>query len=139
MSRGLGTWQRRIVDALTKREGAKNIYSIYPARVEPVIGGDFVHHKRGYGFYLAEGWHDMRQVSKELGIRKDNSKEATFSRALRTLAERGILHFVTLVPLEIDEIGTAHYLADGIYLETNQRFRFGKLQAPITGMEVSAS
>jgi hypothetical protein len=110
MSRGLGTMQRRILDALRKRDG-----------------GDEVRQYRGigYGYILAPGVHDMRQVSYELAVAnggishcqyRTSAWEASFARALTGLIAKGYVEAPSMVPVIHDELGKAHRLSDGLYL-----------------------
>jgi hypothetical protein len=73
MSRGLGVWQKRIIEALTTRHGLTGPVQV---RDQPVIGGDYVPCDNDKGFWLEAGWHDMRQVSAEL-IKRSHSRRYT--------------------------------------------------------------
>ena len=108
MSRGLGAMQRRILAALAARPG-----------------GDRICNSADYGFTLAAGIHDMRQVSQELarthgGISHcgfvSGSWSASFTRALTSLVSQGYIEVLSLVPLADDELGIATQLSDGLYL-----------------------
>jgi hypothetical protein len=108
MSRGIGAMQRRILPALAARQG-----------------GDRIRNTADYGFTLATGIHDMRQVCKEVarthgGISHcsfvSESWSASFTRVLTSLARLGYIEVPPLVPVAADELGIATQLSDGLYL-----------------------
>jgi hypothetical protein len=100
--------QRRILAALAARPG-----------------GDRILNTADYGFTLAAGIHDMRQMCKEVaqthgGISHcsfvSESWSASFTRALTSLASQGYIEVPSLVPVTDDELGIATQLSDGLYL-----------------------
>ncbi len=136
MGHGLGTMQRRIVDAMRTRHAKPNDWA-HPPLGGDLIGGDFVHvpsYKRhGYGYYLADGVHDMRVVALELSPgRYARGHAAMFSRALRTLEKRGVIEFPSMVPLSRDEVRIAEHLSDGLFLLDPPRYRFARLNGATT-------
>lgn len=126
--------QRQIVEAMRSRQGEANDWSRKPIRYAK-IGGDFVHVPRskrgwGYGYYLANGIHDMRNVARELAPNKnDRSHAAVFSRALRSLELRGVIEFPKWVALSKDEVGIAERLSNGLFLIDPPPHRFACLVA----------
>jgi hypothetical protein len=102
--------QRRILEALRKRGGGDEVRQYSGI---------------GYGYILAPGIHDMRQVSHELakangGISHchfhTQTWEASFARALASLIAKRYLEAPSLVRVVKDELGKAHRLSDGLYL-----------------------
>jgi len=92
MSRGIGRMQQLIVGALSSRPGGD------------AFGGSW-----NDDFVLAQGIHDLRQVSKELARTNggiiycsfiEPKWEASFSRAIRSLQKRKMLEFPSLLPLQ---------------------------------------
>ncbi len=155
MSRGLGKLQQAIVTHMARRRGVANNYAGAPLFRE-THGGDFVMKRapgfrRDHGFLLSPGWHDMRRVLDEVQLILDGkllvrslaAEGVTiqtrarppyrygadkFSRAVRALARAGIVEFPGLIPLDVDEIGIAERLSDGLYLSVNLgNRRFGRL------------
>ena len=89
MSRGLGRVQVAVLDYLHARRGDDHIGGLG----EPL-------------FILGPGIHDMRRVAEEMMSRKGLSEprsQAAFSRAVRTLVERGLLEPLSLVPVSFDK------------------------------------
>jgi len=76
---------------------------------------DYLHARRGDDhigglgeplFILGPGIHDMRRVAEEMMSRKGLSEprsQAAFSRAVRTLVERGLLEPLSMVPVSFDQ------------------------------------
>jgi len=109
-------------------------------------GGDLVNCRdgryRGRCFRLADGIHHMRAVARELAQAHDGLVERPpvsflgvmvereahvdrrwqqrFYRAVRNLANRGLLEFPSSVPLAEDKSSRAEMLRDGLYLLHNQ-------------------
>lgn len=90
MSRGLGKLQRSILAALAARGG-----------------GDLVVDYLGRTACLAEGVHDLRAVSREMaresgrmqaGIAVEARWQTHFSRSIVSLAERGEIEVLSVVP-----------------------------------------
>jgi hypothetical protein len=133
MDGGPGSMQRRIVEAMATRYGTIDMTSTELIRLHPVIGGDFVRVRKksgtvAYGYYLSEGIHDMRRVSREVKPRGGkNAFEASFSRALRTLEARGLIEFPKMIPVYMDEVDGAARLHNGIYLLNPKPYRFARL------------
>ena len=89
MSQGLGRVQVAVLDYLHARRGDDHIGGLG----EPL-------------FILGPGIHDMRRVAEEMTSRKGLSEprsQAAFSRAVRTLVERGLLEPLSLVPVSFDK------------------------------------
>jgi len=106
VSRGLGRVQVAVLDYLHARRGDDHIGGLG----EPL-------------FILGPGIHDMRRVAEEMTSRKGLSEprsQAAFSRAVRTLVERGLLEPLSLVPVSFDKPNRrysrfVYELAEGAY------------------------
>ena len=117
--------QRMIIAALSSRQS-----------------GDWVG-PRSYldDYRLAEGWHDLRKVLKELARARgatysryvESSFQASFSRAVGSLQKAGLIKFSRwLVPLaefsEYADQDRIEFLSDGNYLKVaNRQRRFLRL------------
>jgi hypothetical protein len=144
MSKGIGKLQRDILQHLAERDG-------------PDYLGDDRHYP---DVVLADGWHDLRTVTREMALKLKgiqwgpgayfvgeangpSSWQASFSRAVAGLAQRGFIEFNTgLVPIQRYYKGSRkkssgdfnkyqasiHHLSDGLYLAWyRKRRRFCRL------------
>jgi hypothetical protein len=123
MSRGLGKMQRLIMDALTRRP-FDDWVNAYCLRI-----GDFK---------LMPGYHDLRKVAQE--IARDNGAfshcsfidpawQASFSRAIRGLAERGFIEVPSMILLANDRTGRAIHCSDGLWMFQPRQRRFVRISA----------
>ena len=118
MSRGLGSMQRLILDALVKRPGGD-------WACERDQNSEHVARYGGWYFKLADEFHDMRVVAYELADKYNwfshctfvrQEIQASFSRALRGLENRRLIDAPSIVPVVKDKSGRAIQCADGLFL-----------------------
>jgi hypothetical protein len=130
MSKGIGALQTKVLGLMLVRQGGDEI-PVFWRRGRRVVK-------------LAEGLHDMRNISRDLKnlqgykIWTIHKWWPRFSRAVRTLEQRGLIEFPSLVQLsddsEYSEYGEygIHHCSDGVFLISNRgtngrQRRFGRV------------
>lgn len=132
MSRGLGVWQRRILDTLPKSREEEYgpglaFYLGASKRWHRVHGLDVILERHVYDLNVVRGVL-MRGVEISEPHRAD--MQQAISRAVRSLVAKGQLERLSLVPLEEYRSGSVYgegpvwrvlHLADGTYLDYGKR------------------